>query len=321
MAVKLRHSGSPLSELHHAGFEIDAEPLPLQKEQAARDGRIVRSPSRQKSARRKEQHQKSRFQQHAVGLIARKSAAATKERKQTKQTKKLKRGHKLKKAITAATRPIQRHRHHRRGCSTRSNRARGRTSSGQAELLRHGGQIISRGKNALGTDQALDLNQERIERGEVNRAPARAGKSSAEPFAPAGRGNRRRATGRRQPACSTACLEQDTGWPAFLHKGKCAWLASNAIDRLAPLEYQAWLWLRAAFAALFTLAAVPALDLPARRPPGSYQLVGRFLCRRASGHRSGLGGHAAVNDECDPRLRRFSCNYEPFRTEFKVAFS
>ena len=40
-------------QLHHARFEVDAEPLPLQQEPACTQRRMVRAPSRQQAGRRK----------------------------------------------------------------------------------------------------------------------------------------------------------------------------------------------------------------------------------------------------------------------------
>ena len=67
-----------------------------------------RAPARVNARRRKKERQKSRLQQHAVGLVAGECAGSgNKREKATQQTKKLSRGQRLKKATTDATRPIQ----------------------------------------------------------------------------------------------------------------------------------------------------------------------------------------------------------------------
>ena len=57
-------------QLHHARFEVDAEPLPLQQEPTGARGRIARAPSRHQAAGREKQRQKAGFEQHAIRLIA-----------------------------------------------------------------------------------------------------------------------------------------------------------------------------------------------------------------------------------------------------------
>ena len=74
--VVLVHRGevAPLriaaEQLDHAGFEVDAEPLPLQEEQAGARRRMVSSPAGPDAARREEECDEAGFEQHAVGLIA-----------------------------------------------------------------------------------------------------------------------------------------------------------------------------------------------------------------------------------------------------------
>ena len=157
-------------ELHHARFEINPKPLPLQQEPAHARGRIVRAPSRPQPARSEEQRQESRFQQHAVRLIAREHAARADKRKETRKAdEKAQAGPHVQESNHGGNEADPRHRHHRRGARRDPvNRWRVPVAL-QAQLLRDIGQIIPRGQNSIGTDQALDLKQQRIERGEVDK--------------------------------------------------------------------------------------------------------------------------------------------------------
>src|SRR6266571_206148 len=58
-------------QLHQSGFEVDPEPLPLQHEKTEPRRRIAGAQAGPDTTWRKEERQKSRFQQHSIRLVGR----------------------------------------------------------------------------------------------------------------------------------------------------------------------------------------------------------------------------------------------------------
>ena len=56
--------------LDHAGFKVDAKPLPLQQEQTGSRNRMPPSEAGTKAGRRKEPGDESSLEQHAIRLVA-----------------------------------------------------------------------------------------------------------------------------------------------------------------------------------------------------------------------------------------------------------
>ncbi len=162
--VVVVHGGevSPLNisagQLHHARFEVDAKPLPLQQEQAGARRRTRPPQARPESSGSEEQRDESGLQQHAVRLIAGEI---------------LRRCHERKKADEAdeqhAPRP---HVHHQQDRSENADPADrhqhviaarqpqqcgNKPEARRPEVLFHRFQISAGRKNSFRTDEPLDL--------------------------------------------------------------------------------------------------------------------------------------------------------------------
>src|SRR4029077_21041193 len=67
-------------DLRHPGFEVDAKPLPLQKEQTGTGWRRRNAEAGAQSSRSKEDCDESRLKQHSIGLVTRKILRCAHER-------------------------------------------------------------------------------------------------------------------------------------------------------------------------------------------------------------------------------------------------
>src|SRR5579885_1915043 len=157
--------GIVAGQLGDAGFKVNSKPLPLEQEQAGRRCRTGFPQPGAKSRRREEQREESRSQQHAVGLIIRKIARGGDEGEKSDQRN-----------GGGRTRPdVQKERHGRnqpgpdqhvkrkRSASQPEQRGRNPVSK-DPHLTRDVGKIIARGKNSVGTHQAVNLKCQRVKR-------------------------------------------------------------------------------------------------------------------------------------------------------------
>src|SRR6266850_534723 len=85
-----RREVSPLriaaQDLRHARFEIDPEAFPDQQENTRTRRSAVFAPTRAKTTRRKKHRNKSRFQQHPVGLVGGEILSGTDKREEADKT-------------------------------------------------------------------------------------------------------------------------------------------------------------------------------------------------------------------------------------------
>ena len=212
--VVLVHRGevTPLGiageQLDDAGFEIDAEPLPLQEEECGARRRGVDAPAGPESARREEEGEEAGFKEHAVGLVAGEVAGGRDEGQEADEAEEeAEAWPDVEEGEDGGNEAGPDDDHHRVGAGGIPEEG-GRVPETQhaGRLALNGGEEVGGGQDAVWADEAFDLKDEREERGEVD-----AGKSAEED--PAGRKAIARAGVRvEEPAeIVTGCVDHGAG--------------------------------------------------------------------------------------------------------------
>ena len=166
---------------HHARFEIDAEPFPLQQEKARARGGMRAAEARAESRRREKERDESGFEQHSVRLVAGKILRRADERKKADEADR-ERARAARHSNTTssdAIRPDPADQHERAIARAEPEERRREPESLPMKRGRNRLQIIASGKNSVGADESLDLKEQRIKRGKINQTRAREEKSSA----------------------------------------------------------------------------------------------------------------------------------------------
>ena len=156
-------------QLDDAGFEVDAEPLPQEKEKGRARRRGLDSPAGPEPARGEKEGEEAGFEEHAVGLVAGEIAGGGDKGEEANEAEEETEARPdVEEGDDRGDEADPDDDHHGVGARGEPEESRGVPESRRASLARYGGKEVLRGEDAVGADEAFDLEIEGEKGGEVN---------------------------------------------------------------------------------------------------------------------------------------------------------